>query len=260
MKNIIFVVFSVLLSAFAVEGAAAGYGLIDVNARNTPVEVETNVSDLVAYLTKDLNTAEDKARAIAVWIAYHIDFDDYKQRRMENAGDVDAEAYNGSEHPFSTRVATSYGFATLFKTMAEEAGLKAAVINGNYKGYRGSSPARGNAGAFKNQKYRSNWYWNAVSDGESWHLLDTAIAADGLNMPNAYASDKEYEREMNKREDLGEYLYLKIDGRIRTNKKLKDDDLWFFVKPTEMIKTHFPTNPKWQLLTPPRLASSFFAD
>lgn len=249
-------IFSVCLSQ---QSLAAGYGLIDNNARDTPIEVEKSIPELVAYLTKDLTTVEDKARAIAVWIAYHVDFDDYKQKRMENEDKETLPENNASEKPFTTRVATSYGFATLFKEMAAAAGLQAAVINGNYKGFRASSPAKGNSGASKNDKYRSNWYWNAVSDGENWHLLDTAIAADGLNMPNNYASDTAYEKEMERKTAQGEYLHLKISGKIRNNKSLKDNDLWFFVKPQEMIKTHFPLNPKWQLLPQPKQASSFFA-
>lgn len=260
MKNFLVLAVFVLSFMTVLEGWAASYGLTDVNARDTPVEVEKSVPELVTYLTKDLTSAEDKARAIAVWIAYHIDFDDYKQKRMENQDETYIPENNAEEKPFTTRVATSYGFATLFKEMAEAAGLQAAVINGNYKGFRASSPAKGNAGASKSQKYRSNWYWNAVSDGENWHLLDTAIAADGLNMPNSYSSDRAYVRDMNKKEEQGEYLYLKIAGKIRSSKTLKDNDLWFFVKPQNMIKTHFPLNPKWQLLTPPKQASSFFAD
>jgi len=254
------VFFLVFWCGLSAQSMAAFYGMTDIRARDTPVEVEKNIPELVAYLTKDLTTPEEKARAIAVWIAYHVDFDDYKQKRMENQDETYIAENNEMERPFTTRVATSYGFATLFKEMATQAGLQAAVINGNYKGFRASSPAKGNVGASKSQKYRSNWYWNAVSDGEKWNLLDTAIAADGLNMPSDYTSDWAYVRDMDRKEDQGEYLYLKIAGKIRNNKTLKDNDLWFFVKPSDMVRTHFPTDSKWQLLNPPKQASTFFVN
>lgn len=240
------------------QALAANYGSIDAHALSAPIEVEKDMATLVKYLTENLNTAEEKSRAIAAWIAYHVDYDDYRQKLAENSKDGKVSESLAKSDAFVVRKGTSFDFANLFKEMATMAGLKAAVIKGNYKGPRGSSPSAGNKGASSYQDYRSTWYWNAVSDGTKWNLLDTAAAATGLNSEAFFTSQKDYAKDMKKREEGGPLFYQTIKNSARRNKRLKDDNEWFFVKPADMIKSHFPSESDWQLLKSPMPKSSFF--
>ncbi len=226
---------------------SGNYGLLDKRALRTPVEQEKDIPTLVNYLTADLSDEEEKARVIAAWIAYRVDFDHYKQDKYEESTESKKKnfAIPDSGDPFYTRKGTSEDFANLFKRMGEAAGLRVVTIPG-----------------YTNTDYRdrasSLWYWNAVAANGEWHLLDISKAAPRDNISQDKRTDRSYARDIQKRLENQEALNRKIRKESRRNKVLQEDDKWFFVKPEDMIESHFPQNPEWQLLNPPVRASRFF--
>ncbi|MBR7159263.1 MAG: hypothetical protein IKD08_06295 [Alphaproteobacteria bacterium] len=226
---------------------AANYSTLDNRALRTPVEKETDIQTLVDYLTSGLTDAEEKARVIAAWIAYRVDFDTYKQEKYEDSTESNKRdfAIPDSGDPFFTRKGTSKDFADLFQRMAEIAGLQVATIEG-----------------YTNSNYRdrasSLWYWNAVVADNKWNLLDISKAAPRSNLDQDSRSNRSYARDIQRRLDNPESLNRKIRKESRRTKVFQEDDKWFFVKPKDMIETHFPRNPDWQLLNPPVRSSRFF--
>jgi hypothetical protein len=73
----------------------------------------------------------------------------------------------------------------------------------------------------QDEKIHENHAWNAVRIKEGWYLLDVTW-------------DSNYYRQTNK--------YSQV---------------FLFTAPAVMVNSHFPTDPKWQLLTPPMSGSAF---
>ncbi len=244
--RILFLIFIFSLSMAPV-CFAGNYGTLDNRALRTPIEEEKDIPTLVSYLTDGLTEAEDKARVIAAWIAYRVDFDRYKQDKYEESTESKKRNFSlpDSGDPFLTRKGTSEDFAKLFKRMGEAAGLKVEVIEGYTNGdYR--------------DRNKSLWYWNGVEANGQWNLLDISTAAPRDNITQDSRSNRSYARDIQRRLDNPEALNRKSRKESRRNKTLQNDDKWFFVKPKDMIDTHFPLNPDWQLLNPPVTSSRFF--
>jgi len=118
---------------------------------------------------------------------------------------------HGSGDILRDRTAVCDGFSTLIEMLGKEAGLNIVKINGHAKGY----------------DYRigdhfsgpSNHAWNAVWIDGRWELLDATWGAGYID------ESGEFIREFN--------------------------DHFFCTDPEDMIFTHFPDNPRWQLLATP---------
>ena len=82
---------------------------------------ERTVAGLARYLVRPARTDEEKARAIFRWIAENIAYDtkSYAWGRIPEAG---------AEDVFRSRSALCGGYAGLFKSLADKAGLEAEII------------------------------------------------------------------------------------------------------------------------------------
>lgn len=227
---------------------ANNYATIDQRALNTPLDKETDLETLVSYLTEGLDKVEDKTRAIAAWIAYRVDFDNYKYKKYRESVDSNKKDFHipDSKDAFISRKGISYDFADLFKRMATIAGIDSVIIKGYGKGY-----------SLRN-KDKVLRYWNAVDANGRWNLLDTSIGAYGNNLDENINTDGGYKLRLDRNIANPRKYYNEIRNASFRNKKLKSDDNWFFVKPQDMIKTHYPEKQEWQLIYPPVSPSSFF--
>ena len=133
---------------------------------------------LARMLTNDYKTDRDKVSSIFRWITENIT---YNVRPFYNANHPPAKNLyddddTGALKPLSERVAIDVlkrrialcdGYARLFKTLCDYAGIKSEVISGYADGGMGHSRL----------KFASNHRWNAVYLDSAWHLLDVTWAS-----------------------------------------------------------------------------------
>jgi hypothetical protein len=117
------------------------------------------------------------------------------------------------------RSAVCEGYSGLFESLVKAAGFEVAVINGFAKGLGFSAGDAVPAGF--------NHAWNAVKVRGEWKLLDCTWGAGALNVQGVYARGFE--------------------------------PFYFFTPPEQFIYSHFPSDPKWQLLAEPISRQAFEA-
>ena len=96
----------------------------------TPRKDENNISSLVRYLTKPLDDDYDKARAIAFWIAGHIQYDEYLYSNGKTTKLINSYQPQTSKELLESRVGICSDFANLFQEMCQKAGIRAYIIRG----------------------------------------------------------------------------------------------------------------------------------
>lgn len=111
------------------------------------------------------------------------------------------------------------GYAGLFEAIAREAGFEVAVIGGYAKGV-GYSVGSQLPTTF-------NHSWNAVKVNGRWRLLDCTWGSGALDEMDNY-----------------------VQGF---------DPFYFFTPPEQFVYSHFPRDPKWQLLDQPLTEEAFRA-
>lgn len=137
---------------------------------------------LSRLLTCSYTTELEKVRSIFLWITDNISYNTIRyQSRIRNSRDDDAEAEYDADSIFKSldeRVAIITlkrgfalcdGYARLFKSLCDFAGIKSEVITGY---------ARTNMGS---NQFMCNHKWNAVMIDGKWYLLDATWASGYLN-------------------------------------------------------------------------------
>lgn len=259
MKKLLLFIGFVLLSSsvFAMTNNA-----LDIRAKKMPVEQATSKEQLVAQLTNGLTTDAEKARVIAAWIAYQVDKNGYEYEKLVKASNRNALADPALENDvFLTRIGTSFDFAKLYTELATIAGLKTVIING-YAGenipanrYSGRlmqaiepSVNRIRGGTYRLQRYEGAW--NAVNIDGKWQLVDTYWMSKNNKMIGREFTERQMIKEFEKRKHR-----LPSASQLTANKNIDDD--YFFAKPRQFVKTHFPFDSQWQLLPVPTTWTSF---
>lgn len=115
------------------------------------------------------------------------------------------------------RSAVCEGYSGLFESLVEAAGFEVAVISGFAKGLGFTAGDAVPAGF--------NHAWNAVKVRGEWKLLDCTWGAGALNDQDEYVRGFE--------------------------------PFYFFTPPEQFIYSHFPNDPKWQLLPTPISRKAF---
>lgn len=130
-------------------------------------------------------TDREKVRAIFRWITEHIDYNMIVFNRSkklvpvfyEEPGDSNAALPSLNEHVaakvLQRKIAFCDGYARLFKTLCDHAGIQAEIIFGY---------ARNNY----TKKFGVNHTWNAVYLDSAWHLLDATWASGFVSYSNEY--------------------------------------------------------------------------
>jgi hypothetical protein len=153
------------------------------------------LDSLAKELTSSYSTELEKTRAIFSWIAQHISYntgifnvgrgyrpakyvyDPYDTISSKSATEQTAERV------LRRRVAVCDGYAKLFKTLCDYAGVESEVILGYGKCF-----------LEKDQKFRTNHTWNAVRIDSNWYLLDVTWASGYVTYLNEFVkhTDESY--------------------------------------------------------------------
>ena len=201
------------------------YEQIDAHAKSIPSSETSTLTQLVTYLTKPYSSIEEKARSIFVWICENVVYD------VESFLSNQHAVYVPSEHDkffsedekkmycptsrltFIQKKGVCSGYARLFKNMCIQSGIQKVSCVVGFAKLVGFNPL--NPVDIK----ESNHEWNAVEleDG-SLRLIDACWGA-GV---------------------LGGSSFQKIFT-----------SRYFFMSPNEMIASHYPEDPKLQLISPP---------
>lgn len=155
-----------------------GYGQEKAVRRHTAKPQLAPVEALAEELTAGVPSERGKVEAIFGWITDNIS---YKVAARNPRGSFRVPKLKNEPEeevlkPLDERVAENVlqqgeavcdGYARLFKTLCQYAGIKAAVINGYAR-------AGGDRGG---KNFRSNHSWNAVMIDSAWYLLDATWAS-----------------------------------------------------------------------------------
>jgi hypothetical protein len=140
--------------------------------------IEPAAPAALAYtLTNNYSTEKEKLRSIFSWITHHIAYRVKRNTGNHHPGNAaralvaDTSGWiSGNDFMAITvlqnKSAVCDGYARLFKTLCDYAGLRSAVITGF---------ARGDLN--RQAKFRCNHTWNAVYIDSAWHLLDLTWAS-----------------------------------------------------------------------------------
>lgn len=172
MKLLIKLLLALLpLTSFAQDLSGNSYSIVK------KAEYILTPDSLSRMLTNGYKTDRDKVASIFRWITDNIS---YNIRPYYNAAHSSAKNLydddTGALKPLSERVAIDVlkkrialcdGYARLFKTLCDYAGIRSEVITGYADGGIGH----------RRMKFTSNHRWNAVYLDSSWHLLDATWAA-----------------------------------------------------------------------------------
>lgn len=161
------------------------YGAIDWRVQN--IEGPTPDS-LAKMLTAPYSTQTQKVRAIFSWIAQHIAYNTFifnsgrkaSYTKYISTPDDTSLLWKPADEMTAIKVlrkrtAVCDGYAKLFKTLCDYAGVKSQVITGYAKCYMEQE-----------QKFRTNHTWNAVLIDSTWHLLDVTWASGYISYTNQF--------------------------------------------------------------------------
>lgn len=132
---------------------------------------------------------------------------------------ADRPSAGTAEEVLKTRLSVCNGYARLYEALAKEAGLEARLVSGYGRGY-GCQPG-------DPIPKESNHAWNAVKVDGQWRLLDSTWGAGHLDEDGSF---------------------------VRSF-----DDFWFLTPPKQFLATHYPEEPRWQLLPKPVDGKAFTA-
>lgn len=146
---------------------ADNYQKIDKRSKLIPDSLRT-VKQISAYLTQDLKTDKEKARAIYVWVAHNIKYD-LSLLEIDNIYSSTTEIIN---EVLKTRKGVCQHYADLFNALGQQAGLKSSVISGY------TFDEEGKVAKFSHT-------WNAIEIDSIFYNIDPTWAA-GYQLDNKY--------------------------------------------------------------------------
>ena len=178
MKTIFYLLLVLFVNPVFSQQKKAGFATADRKARSAePLTVDA----LAADLTSSCKTDIEKVRAIFRWITEHIDynttlFSKTRKNPIAPANYEEPDDTSKTLKPLTERVAqivlqrriaVCEGYAKLFKSLCDHAGIRSEIICG----YAKTDFNR------QNQKFKTNHSWNAVYVDSNWHLLDVTWAS-----------------------------------------------------------------------------------
>lgn len=184
MKALFAILFILSSSSLFGQPSTTNFPRIDREA--IYLEGSTDPATLSRELTTNCTTDLEKVRSFFKWITSHISY--YRpspvNRRKHRQVSDDLDEELDVLLPLTERVARKVladrrthceGYARLFQSLCDHAGIRATIISGYARTEDGKSAAR----------FRSNHSWNAVYTDSAWHLLDVTWASGFLT----YSSD-----------------------------------------------------------------------
>jgi hypothetical protein len=179
--TIIFIFLSQLCNA---QNRRADFGNIDWHVHS--IEAPTPDS-LARLLTVPYQTEMEKTRAIFSWIAQHVSYNTgiynagrkiavrYIPDPYDTASSWKSATELTAEKVLRRRTAVCDGYAKLFKSLCDHAGINSVIITGYAKTYQE-----------KKTRFLSNHSWNAVRIDSSWYLLDVTWASGYIDYADQY--------------------------------------------------------------------------
>ena len=139
-------------------------------------EMPINTKSLAKQITKYSQTDFEKAKAIFIWIASNIEYDN----ELRTDANLQKSIYTSEEtvlkNVLKRKKALCGGYAFLYKELCKQVGIESQVIHGYSKKYYSTS-----------YRKQVDHTWNAVKVNGKWRLLDLTLArsqrkAQNLNM------------------------------------------------------------------------------
>lgn len=180
--KILFCIFIFLPVYFFGQPGQDNFYKIDSKVVSIPYGKADTLAKQLAALGK---TEREKVRAIFRWITEHIGYHVRIYNRGKATGPLfyeEPDDSNAALPPLNERVAAKVlykkvafcdGYARLFKTLCDHAGIQSELIFGY---------ARTNM----SKKFGVNHTWNAVYIDSAWHLLDVTWASGFVSYSNQY--------------------------------------------------------------------------
>ena len=158
---------------------AVNFSAIDWRVEN----IESTSPDTLAYmLTAPYSTELEKVRSVFRWITEHIEYNTLRFQPYNVYHDDGIESEEDSLpglRPLDERVSrivlkrkqtVCEGYARLFKTLCDFAGIKSEIITGYAR-----------TGMNNGKRFGCNHNWNAVMIDSNWYLLDATWASGYLS-------------------------------------------------------------------------------
>ncbi len=226
MKTVKAIFISGIIQASVFGQKANSYTQSEVDSIVKTIRTHATITTkkLSEKLCQPFTTEEEKIRAISFWIMDNISYD-YKQSKSNNEyriyqkkGESEEDAiYRIKLGEARKTIMRGKGvcedYAWLFHILCQEAGITSTVVIGH-----AVDPGKQLSGLTR--KLYSNHAWNGVLLNGQWMLLDLTWASGYVDKKTGVFT-KSY------------------------------NSFYYFPPPDLLIKTHFPTNPDWQLLEKP---------
>ncbi len=191
-----------------------------------------NIEGLVERIDYDFKLPKDKVRALYLWLASNIKYDEYHEATKPVSewilftSEYDKERKKKAlfrarlDDYFTQKKALCRGYSSLFELGCELMGIKARSVNGYSK-------------VRVNDIAKSVWYknhaWNAVWLNAKWNFIDITWSAGYVDTSS------------------GRWIPYFND--------------YYYEVPAEIfIRSHYPVDPFWQLLQRPISEVQFFAE
>jgi transglutaminase/protease-like cytokinesis protein 3 len=185
MKFLLSLLVLITVSYAFAQPNTVSFSRIDWNAQSIDAD---NIDTLAERLTAPYISEKEKVRSIFSWITQHIAYNvgifNYSRRLnpvVYNSFPEDTASVWRSADEMTAqrvlrrRVAVCDGYAKLFKTLCDYAGIQSVVVTGYAKGYLGGG-----------DRFRSNHSWNAVRVDSTWQLVDVTWASGFVTMGNEF--------------------------------------------------------------------------
>ncbi|PVD21507.1 hypothetical protein C0Q70_17305 [Pomacea canaliculata] len=205
---------------------------LDQMAKQAPANLVNSFSELIVYLTKDMDNDLHKVRSIFVWLS--------------------AQSVLTTNFPKVVKPDTPLNFlkrckldreiyTDLFAVLCRKAGVPCVIIEGTTKGAGWEVGDQCELAATNR--------WNAVHVQNSWRLV---------NVPWALVTTGDLEQD--------NWIKVEEDGRAVRERETVDsfvhqdmDEFWFLPDPENMVCFCFPKDPRWQLLSEPWSQENFIS-
>lgn len=206
MKKLIILLFLIISSVLF---GQVDFKNIDDNSKNIPKHL-TTAEDIAYHLTKDLNTDEEKIRALYVWVAHNIEYD---------VSYLDGEARYASTDKILKEVLTKrkgvcQHYSDLFNAMANSIGINSITVLGYVKDINGGI-------------FNYDHCWNAVKIGSDYHLID-------VTWSSGYLHNNKFIREFSDE-------YFMVEPMVFIKSHIPFDPVWQFLS-NPITHTEFKNN------------------
>lgn len=181
----------------------------------TPRSKEDRISSLVEYLVKPFDDDYDKAKAIAFWIAAHINYDTYLYNNGKTTKLFNAYQGQNPKDLLKSRVGICGDFAELFSTMCIKAGIKSRIIYGY--AYPADNKPRGNELANYGHAWNQFLYKNEIINVDTTFMSrgKTQLSGRATNLRHRRAL-KEVRRENKYNSQMNNFDSFYFDFNYRT--------------------------------------------